>query len=65
MLLANQNWGNILGEWGRVGRVRVMFDYVNFLHFDFRGIWGTISNGNRTERSTIRGVIGLLISKPI
>ena len=48
-----------------MGRVRVMFDYVNFLHFDFRGIWGTISNGNRTERSTIRGVIGLLISKPV
>ena len=25
-------------EWGRVGRVRVMFEYVDFLHFDFRGI---------------------------
>ena len=32
-------------EWGRVGRlrvrsvrVRVMFEYVYFLHFDFRGI---------------------------
>ena len=28
-----------------------MFEYVDFLHFDFRGIWGIISNGNRTEGS--------------
>ena len=48
-----------------MGRVRVTFEYVDFLHFDFSGISGTISNGNRTEWSTIRGVIGLLISKPI
>ena len=34
---------------GRVWRVRVMFEYVDFLHFDFRGILGTFSNGNRTE----------------
>ena len=25
-------------EWGRVGRVRVMFESVDFLHLDFRGI---------------------------
>ena len=31
-----------------------VFEYVEFLHFHFRGILSTIRDGNRTEWSTIQ-----------
>ena len=44
---------------GRVGRIRVIFEYVDFFfHLISEEFLGTISNGNRTECSTIQRVIG-------
>ena len=41
-----------------VGRIRVMFEYVDFSFILMsEEFLGTISNGNRTDWSTIQGVI--------
>ena len=47
-----------MGEGGGWRGLGLCLNNVDFLHFDFRGILGTISNGNKTDQSTIQGVTG-------